>query len=161
MRPLLQLLAACAACLTLAAVEIDPKVDGPFRALFKDANLLDIKRKESTDWFAMSLSIGGGKIVTYELTLSDTLNKKFKATYSRSGELLHTDTYRTPIANLPAEVQVAVAKLFPSANLETVVEAKCKYLKEGRGFQLSGKIDGVKLDVEIPTTKLGSEVPKR
>ncbi|HLX61809.1 MAG TPA: hypothetical protein VKX17_11050 [Planctomycetota bacterium] len=136
-----------------AASEVSEKVDGPFRILFTDARLLDVKRKESTDWFSYSISVGGAsaKIVTYELTLSDDLNKKFKVTFNDQGKLTHADKYSTRMGSLPQVVQSAIEKSAPSAGADAVVEARVSYLRDGfYGYKIAGKLDGKKLELEVP-----------
>ena len=129
--------------------EVSPAVDGPFRAQFKNATLLEVNRKESTNWVGVITSLGG-TIVTYELTLSDALNKKFKAVFDNSGRVLHTDKYLVPFDRLPADVQAAVENQVKVTDRGTTVQNKIEYMKGAIGFHVSGKINGTDINVKVP-----------
>jgi len=149
------LLSACA-----VAAEIAPNIDGPFRSLFKDANVINIERREVTNWLTISMGLGSHKDVYYDLILSDGLNKKFKVSFKDSGELVHSDTYKTRVAQLPAFVQNAVEAQAPGTPGDTMIEAKVKYLRQGRGYKISGKANGTKISVEVSApTKIASRTP--
>jgi len=133
--------------------EIAARVDGPFRAMFPDATVIHVDHKDSTNVTIHVFSIGGGDS-KYELTLSDPLNKKFKVVYSDTGHLMSATTFIAPFERLPREVQKAVEQLAPvvdpNETLEVRVDHKSLSQTEHEEYKISGKVNGVKISVEVP-----------
>lgn len=134
--------------------EIAAAIDGPFRAMFPDATILHVDHKDhNTNVTVHVFSIGGGDS-KYELTLADSLNKKFKVVYNESGQLIAASSYLAPFSRLPRSVQAAIEQTTAvpdrSVVLEVRVEHKTLLQAEHEEYKVSGKINGVKVSVEVP-----------
>ena len=132
--------------------EIAAQIDGPFRALFKDATILHIDHKETPNVTIHVFSVGGGS--KYELTLSDPLNKKFKVVYTDSGRLYSATNFQMAFERLPEEVQSAIEKVTSVSDRNVLLDVRVDHkslLPSDQGeYKVSGKINGTKISLDVP-----------
>jgi len=108
--------------------ELAKELQNDFHARFPNGRLLRVEHKKSFNpliaavmWDIYELNR------STELTVSDELNKKFKATYTIHGELVSTSEYKLPIERLPEKALTALKAWAPGATWEKPAEAQKKY----------------------------------
>lgn len=129
--------------------ELAKELQNEFHARFPNGRVVQIEHKESSN---LLLAVAMWDIYkpnrSVELTVSDELNKKFKATYTLYGELVSTSEYKLSVERLPEKALAALKAWAPGATWAKPAEAQKKY-RQPFGYKVEFKKDGKTYKAEV------------
>ena len=118
--------------------------------LIRKAKVLKLERRKQFNVVGVMMwdVPGAAWEETIRITLSDDLNKKYKAEFGKWHDLLSFDKCRVRLEAVPAAVMEALKKWAPEAEWNSVADAQKKY-KEKSLFKIEGRLGGKKIKAEI------------